>query len=98
MKNKVSELFFNYAIDFKGKSYKKGYAYKLNMNDVDIKTLLRMGCIYAAKDAKYYQEPKIEIKPVEKTVIQEVKENVDNKTIEPAKVQTRPAFNANNVK
>jgi len=95
MKNKINILHFNYETEFNGKKYKKGYAYKLDMSEVDIKRLLRMGCIYAGKDAKYYKE---EVKPAQvKKVVeekpteikkQEVEKDVDNKNIEQAKVQT----------
>ena len=83
MKKKV-DLFFKYDIE----QYKAGYAYPIEASQVEIDRLLRRGCIYAEKSAKYYQEPKAEEKPVKKPIKEEVKD-VDHKDTEQAKVQTK---------
>ena len=86
MKKKTSNLFFKEDIG----NYKAGYAYKLELKESDIAKLLRQGCIYAAKDAKYYQEQK-EVKNTKpKEIEQDVNENVDNKNIEQTEIQTKP--------
>ena len=90
MKKKTVSLHFNYDID----NYKAGRAYKLELTEVEEKRLLRRGCIYASKDAKYYQEEK-EIKEVlkkEPEMVNPAKEeikDVDHKDSKQAKVQTR---------
>lgn len=68
MKKKNVNLFFNYSID----EYKVGWAYKLNITEAEEKALLRRGCIYASKDAKYYQEQK-PTKPTEKKPVEPAK-------------------------
>ena len=87
-----ANLFFKYDIE----GYKAGYAYRLEMEQFRIERLLRKGCIYAPKDAKYYEEPKAveepKKKPIEEPKEEPAKEeikDVDHKDIEQAKVQTK---------
>lgn len=71
----------------KGKQYKAGYAYEMELEAFEFDRLTRQGCIYAGKDAKYYQETKEE-KPVKKArKSRKVKKDVDHKDSEQAEVQ-----------
>lgn len=85
MKRKV-DLFFNYDID----NYKAGYAYTLEISEVEEKRLIRRGCIYPSKDAKYYQEQK-PVKEIleEKPVKDEVKDVDHKEDSEQTKVQAK---------
>lgn len=102
MKKQNKNLYFNYDID----TYKAGKAYKLDhLSERDIQRLLRRGCIYAPKDAKYYQEKKVDVKKevkieeviepnLEENLIvndekQDVEENVDIQNNEQTKVQAK---------
>lgn len=88
---KKVELFFKYPID----NYKPGYAYLVEGSDVEIERLLRRGCIYASKDAKYYEVEKKAIKPpvevAEEEPVKEEIEDVDHKDSEQTKVQAKRA-------
>ena len=88
MKKRKVDLFFNYDIG----EYKAGYAYTLEIDEVTEQRLLRRGCIYPSKDAKYYQGQKKPEEKVTKKDDEPVKEeikDVDNKDIKQAKVQKR---------
>lgn len=85
-------LLFKEDIEFKGKVYKAGFAYELELEVFEFNRLTRRGCVYADKNAKYYQEQKpVEQKPDKvrrgrkpKKVI----EDVDYKDIQSPKIQT----------
>ena len=83
-------LLFKETLIFKEKKYFAGYAYVLELEPYEFNRLTRMGCIYADKNAKYYEEDnKIQKKRSRKKKVDllEEKNNVDNKDIEQAEVQ-----------
>lgn len=89
-------LVFKSDLKVGDKEYKAGYAYELELEPHEFDRLTRQGCIYAGKDAKYYQETKQEeLKPeVEKPKVKskkkkKVEDNVDHKPdTEQAEIQT----------
>lgn len=90
------DIFFKQTLVFKGVKYLAGFAYKLELEAFEFDRLTRMGCIYADKNAKYYQEEKpiVEVEAPKKrgrknkdAINFEVKDNVDNQDIEQAEIQ-----------
>lgn len=73
---------------------KAGFAYKLQLTNAELASLVGQGCIFASKDAKYYKEEKkeevkkvAEVKPTKKVS----KKDVTNKDTKQAKVQAESA-------
>lgn len=84
------DLLFKENIEFKGKKYLAGFAYSLELEAFEFDRLTRMGCIYASKDAKYYQDEKKIIpkkKAKTKKVAKKEESNVDHTDIEQAEIQ-----------
>lgn len=89
------DLLFKENIEFKGKKYLAGFAYTLELEAFEFNRLTRMGCIYASKDAKYYQEEEKQApikKAKNKKVAKKEESNVDHTDIEQAEIQAFDSY------